>query len=430
MARNLDQDALFDTEPLRAMPKQTTTFANNMTLPIHRWFRYSAGYSSVWAQDVIEKARADRGEGMLVLDPFLGSGTTMLAAQSAGVSSYGIESHPFVVRVARAKLAWSSSVEEFEHRVAAVIEAHETKDLPDGLPALLGKCFSDPALETLFALRDAVAVLSDGSDADRLTWLALVGIIRASSHVGTAQWQYVLPNKTKARVAEPLEAFCAICSLIASDMRTMQRENPKPPPATLVQTDARTCEGIGKRTVDLVLTSPPYANNYDYADATRLEQTVLGEVRGWADLTPIRDTLIRSCSQHMVGFDGEEALANAELDPIRDELTAAVRQLTAEKSTHGGKKAYDHMAIAYFGDQAKVWNSLRRVCKPGAIACFVVGDSAPYGVKLHVEKWIGELALAAGFKSWSFEKTRDRNVKWENRKHRVPLVEGRLWVQG
>ena len=43
--------------------------------------------------------------------------------------------------------------------------------------------------------------------------------------------------------------------------------------------------------------------------------------------------------------------------------------------------------------------------------------------------WI-VLAIAAGFKSFTFEKTRDRNVKWKNRKHRVPLQEGRLWVEG
>jgi hypothetical protein len=40
------------------------------------------------------------------------------------------------------------------------------------------------------------------------------------------------------------------------------------------------------------------------------------------------------------------------------------------------------------------------------------------------------LAVSAGFKTFRFEKLRDRNVKWLNRKHRVPLHEGRLWVEG
>ena len=41
-----------------------------------------------------------------------------------------------------------------------------------------------------------------------------------------------------------------------------------------------------------------------------------------------------------------------------------------------------------------------------------------------------KLAIAAGFGNPRFEKTRDRNVKWKNRKHRVPLSEGRFWVEG
>ncbi|MDR0557568.1 MAG: hypothetical protein LBG43_06855 [Treponema sp.] len=41
-----------------------------------------------------------------------------------------------------------------------------------------------------------------------------------------------------------------------------------------------------------------------------------------------------------------------------------------------------------------------------------------------------ENAFAAGFKAWSFEKTRDRNITWKSRRPRVPLKEGRLWIKG
>ena len=88
------------------------------------------------------------------------------------------------------------------------------------------------------------------------------------------------------------------------------------------------------------------------------------------------------------------------------------------------------MIAAYFKDMAEVWLALRRATAKGALVCFVVGDSAPYGVYVPVDRWLGELAVAAGFKSFEFEKTRDRNLKWKNRKHRVPLHEGRLWVKG
>jgi hypothetical protein len=79
---------------------------------------------------------------------------------------------------------------------------------------------------------------------------------------------------------------------------------------------------------------------------------------------------------------------------------------------------------------ARVWQALRRACARPCRVCFVIGDSAPYGVPVPVYDWMGKLALAAGFDCWSFDKTRDRNIKWKNRKHRVPLSEGRLWVEG
>ena len=106
-------------------------------------------------------------------------------------------------------------------------------------------------------------------------------------------------------------------------------------------------------------------------------------------------------------------------------------KLEKERLLHGGRKKYHLMVAAYFSDLAKVWISLRRVCKQGAKVCFVVGDSAPYGIYVPVDKWLGELAISAGFKSYHFEKTRDRNVKWQiDRKHKVSLHEGHLWVEG
>jgi hypothetical protein len=112
------------------------------------------------------------------------------------------------------------------------------------------------------------------------------------------------------------------------------------------------------------------------------------------------------------------------------ELVGTCKLLEAEREKHGGKKPYHTMIAAYFHDMAKAWRALRRVTSKGSLVCFVIGDSAPYGIYVPVDRWLGELAIAAGFSSYTFEKTRDRNVKWKNRKHRVPLHEGRLWVEG
>jgi 16S rRNA G966 N2-methylase RsmD len=403
-----------------------------MALPVHRWFRYSAGFSAEWAEKVI----ADTG-ARTVLDPFAGSGTTILAAQSFGAESVGIDVHPFVARVARAKLAWTADASQLEKRARRIQDqaCHILSHLDSDDSALAGaspltrKCFPDATLTQLLSLRDTVNAEQEQDAVHELLWLALVAILRKCSPVGTAQWQYVLPQKSKARVAPVMAAFADQVASMAHDMRLRQAQLPSPMRALYVAEDIRST-ALEPGWADLVVTSPPYANNFDYADATRLEMTFLGEITSWGDLKPIRGTLVRSCSQQMAGTSVEHLLDAPELQPIRSELRAVYQELAEVRLTKGGKKAYHSMIVAYFHDMAQTWTQLRLACREGAAVCFVVGDSAPYGVHAPVERWNGQLALAAGFDSWTFEKVRDRNVKWENRKHRVPLHEGRLWVRG
>jgi hypothetical protein len=411
--------------------KRSGSFVDNMQLPVHRWFRYSAGFSACWAGDVIREAA--KGEPLRVLDPFSGSGTVILEAERAGVEGVGIEAHPFVVRVARAKLLWREGPKALRllgTRVARTAE--KDGGSADGYAPLVTRCYPPETLARLDALKKALAKVSDGGNSAELCWLALVSILRAASPVGTAQWQYILPRKAKAKSVEPLEAFGERVGVLARDMLAWQ-EHLAAPRGRALCADARTCEGVPDGWADLIVTSPPYANNYDYADATRLEMTFLGEINGWGDLQgAVRTHLIRSCTQHVSSFADQttKALKDPVLRPIAAELSATVARLDAEKEHHGGKKQYHAMIAHYFLDMAHVWRALRRVARPGGRACFVVGDSAPYGIHVPVDRWLGELAVAAGFRSFRFEKLRDRNTRWRNRKHRVPLHEGRLWVEG
>lgn len=401
-----------------------------MRLPVHRWIRFSAGFSGAWAQHLIQNARAYRDTR--VFDPFAGSGTTLIAAENAGVPACGVEAHPFIYRLARAKLARRSNIEAFRDLAKTIRESAVRRKPEIGkYPKLIRSCYTDEALGELDCLRAEVEASDDGSDASQLAWLTLMGILRRCSHAGTAQWQYVLPKKTKKAPARPLFAFDDLCRVVLTDMAASTSANGVS--ATLLQADARDCESVADGFATLVVTSPPYPNNYDYADATRLEMCFLQEIEGWSDLqSTVRRHLVRSCTQHVPekAISLDAILSDKALGPIRADISPICEQLAKIRLTKGGKKTYHLMIACYFLDLSQVWTALRRVCDSPSQVCFVVGDSAPYGVYVPVIDWLGRLAIAAGFKSFRFDRTRDRNVKWKNRKHRVPLCEGRLWVEG
>jgi len=428
------QLTLFEGPPVTASDLQVSrsgTFIDNMALPIHRWFRYPAGFAAQWVGEVLEQW--DIKQDQIVLDPFAGSGTVPIVCDTLGISSIGVEAHPMVARICKAKLLWTIPVErvtEFAGQVLKYSRSQYTKATDHA--SLLQRSYDEDALAVLDSLKTSWMSLQNGSPESELVWLALTAILRSTSKAGTAQWQYILPNKTKKKVLPPLLAFQQQIEMIKSDMRWMQLRAERSQ-AEIIAGDARTLVASTTRQVDAVITSPPYANNYDYADALRFEMTFWGEVNGWGDIhDKARKYLMVSSSQHSSRerLKLDDLLDVEAVKPIRQELELVVRQLATVRESHGGKKHYHTMIAAYCRDIGLVLQQLRRVCKSGARMCWVIGDSAPYGIYCPIEKWIAELAMSAGFQSYHFDKLRDRNIKWKNRKHRVPLKEGILWIEG
>jgi hypothetical protein len=423
------REAAREISPSLKLAGHTSNFIDNMRLPVHRWFRYSAGFSAEWVKYLLAERR---GDDVRLFDPFAGSGTTCLAADEMGVPSYGLEAHPFVFRIAKAKTCYTADPDRFMAKAGLAFQAAEKiRSRSVDLPKLMLQCYSPETLDYLGRFRRAVELELDDTPEAELLWMSLVSALRTVSKAGTAPWQYVLPGRRKTTPPAPEIALRKTVQMIETDIRFLARR--AKPLANLCLGDARTCAPVPDGWATLVVTSPPYANNYDYADATRLEMTFMGEIQGWGDLQEtVRRHLVRACSQHVPpkSINLDEVLAAPELAPIRDEIVQVCRELSAVRLERGGKKTYNNMVACYFSDLAKVWTALRRVCASPSEVCFVIGDSAPYGVYVPVIEWLGKLALAAGFDSWRFEKLRDRNIKWKNRKHRVPLCEGHLWVRG
>ena len=405
----------------------STTFQDNMKLPIHRWYRYTAGFSGAWVGQLLEQEKIN-GRSR-VLDPFAGSGTVLVEAMMHSYDSYGIESNPYVFKIAKAKLEWKAIDIDYLHK--ALIDVVKKAKVDDvRYPALIERCFSAENLNKLTSLKKAYAEIEDTRVKD-MVWFIITSILRSCSFVGTAQWQYIQPKKTKANVLDPYFAFRKKVSEIIEDIQKSSDNFGNSVRSLILKEDSRDIKGVPDGWADLVVTSPPYANNYDYADAMRFEMLFWNDISGWEDLQEkVSVHLIRACTQHVSSLKNvEESYLNSDiLSPIREEIIEKYKLLEKERLQHGGKKNYHKMIAAYFYDMAHVFASLNRVTSENCKMCFVIGDSAPYGIYIPVDEWLGRLCVSAGFTEYHFEKLRDRNIKWKNRKHRVPLKEGRLWI--
>jgi hypothetical protein len=426
---NAKQISIFQ-ETERITQNSSTTFADNMSLPIHKWYRYTAGFSGAWVNGLIRKEKENNRKR--IIDPFAGSGTVLIESEFENVESFGIEAHPYIYKIAKAKLNWKFPAEEFKSGALKMLQIAKSKKIyKTDFPKLITSCYPIEIIQRLEALKQSWLECEQNEEMMNFTWFIVTSILRICSPVGTAQWQYILPNKVKAKVVDPFIAFEAKTYEMFNDMKSTQKRFLRFTNANLLNEDSRNIRSIPDGWGDLVITSPPYANNYDYADATRLEMIFWGDILGWSDLQDnVRINLVRACTQHVskLGGDVEEILSSPHLSIIKDEITEVYEKLKLERLKHGGKKNYHFMIAAYFKDLSDVFQSLRKVTNRNCLMCFVIGDSAPYGIHVPVEKWLGRLALSAGFSDYNFEKLRDRNIKWKNRKHNVPLQEGRLWI--
>ncbi len=161
-ARQLSLYSETEEPPVVVKTDTTSTLAGNVSLPVHRWFRYSAGFSAVWAHALMEKEKAKVRK--TVLDPFSGSGTTVLEAEQCGMEAMGVEAHPLVAHVGRAKPLWRHDAEafkEFAHRI--LDRAMRRKPEGKAPPPLLAKCFPPDVLAKLYSLRAAWQEQNDES---------------------------------------------------------------------------------------------------------------------------------------------------------------------------------------------------------------------------------------------------------------------------
>lgn len=415
------------------------TFQDSLSAPIHSWFTYPAGFSYKAVEYALDAFHIQ--SGMTVYDPFAGTGTTNVVASQRGVRSYGVEAHPFVNFVGRTKLYWDFDLAKLRADIDALIESvrrlirsnhQDVESLETVFPELVRKCYSPEKLLQFYHCREAVQKVEDRRFQD-FAKLGLTYLLRSAADVATG-WPYIAPQKAK-KVSNNHQNVPDLLRnqlyRMWTDIQTVRSLVSEAGQATFIWGDARAEQAIGNNSVDLAFTSPPYLNNYDYADRTRLEMYFWGEVKTWGDITDkVRGRLMMSATTQInrSRYDSNHLLSSevvAIAPEIAHELDEKTRRLSVLRLEKGGKKSYDILVAGYFNDMLRVLQETYRVLKPGSAFVLILGDSAPYGVYVPTHTYLGEIGRGIGFTNYRVEQLRTRGDKWKGnpQRHKVPLQE-------
>jgi hypothetical protein len=401
--------------------------------PFDRWFRYPAGFASDYASLLLDHLGVQPSE--VIVDPFAGSGVTGTAARRVGISFAGIEAHPLIAELARLKLTrpLADPAGLIEAAIAVADDAGQTPiDTDSGLdsvPDLVRQSFAPDVLGRLLTMRSIVRERDREEWTPYLKW-ALLGTLRdvASVRVG---WPYQRPTiSRKAPHADPIARFKRRAEMIAEDLALLSRTPPGDTQAMVVCADSRD-SGAWSLCVPVLadgcVSSPPYLNNFDYADATRLELYFWGDVTSWAKMCKdVRSGMIVATTQQSRVPTALQALESlSRYGKTGDEIAGLTRRLAAERKARKRGKEYDQVLPSYFLGISQILENLAGALKSAAPAIWLIGDSAPYGVYIDTPAIIGRLAAEYGLVVEDDMLLRHRGNRWagNSTRHNVNLSE-------
>jgi len=345
-------------------------------------------------------------EDELVLDPFCGTGTTLVECKKRGVPSFGIESNPIAHFATKVKLDWSPDPANLARRAEAnasnacrqiaadKVSRSKLKELPPTTrDLLLANSISPLPLHKILILLDAIDHNGDKtlSDHQRLAIAKVLvsgaGNLRFGPEVGLGRVK---------KDAPVVENWLHEVKQMSDDVRVLKgRNNIR---STAILGDARILTGhLRRRSVAAVITSPPYPNEKDYTRITRLESVILGFAKDMNDLRAVKWSSIRSHTRCVYKNDRDDIMVESQEDVSRISKEIEKRRVRLDK-TSGFERLYARVTKLYFGGMFRHLSELRPLLRPDAKLAYVVGDQASYlRVMIRTAKILAKIATSLGY---------------------------------
>jgi SAM-dependent methyltransferase len=384
----------------------------------HDWYRFVLSFPPHLVREYLK--RFGIGPQQLVLDPFCGTGTTLIECKKLGIESIGVEANPIAHFASQVKTDWTVSgigllehAREIAELTLSELESAGIGDMPE-LPLFGTRRKTSAALRTLpqetsklllaasispLPLHKALTLLTtmderkEGWFAGHLRLALAKALVSGISNLEFGPEVGVGPAKVNPPVVGP---WLNCVEAMARDLEGLRSKAGVR--ALVHRGDSRHLSAfLEPRSVDAVVTSPPYPNEKDYTRTTRLESVLLGFIRDKHELRTLKSGLVRSNTRNVYKDDRDD-LAVAENLEVQRIATAIEKRRKELGKTSGFERLYARVTKLYFGGMTSHLSELRQILRPGAHLAYVVGDQASYlRIMIRTGRLLGKIAASLGY---------------------------------
>jgi len=393
-------------------------FASNKTQPIHRWVPWIAGFSKEFVNDSIKRYIDGTGT---IMDPFAGVGTTLVESHITGNDSIGFEINPYAYFACKTKInslqinegKFNEEIERFSafylKNLNSKYKVHSK--VPDGFKTKI-EFYSPKVLHKVLILMDFIETIEDQTIADLFKLAFTSTMVKYSNYsyepsLGTRRGSGKADIEDYDVSAVTIQKLLEFLRDIAWIKKTVS--NQRVPTSRIINDSFFNYKDhLTKKTVDLIITSPPYLNNYHYNRNTRPQIFWLGFANGPADLKPLEENNFGNFWQTVRGRERIDPIFNVpDIDLI--EKIEQIRKINPEKGVYGGS-GWANYAMSYFNDCYKFSKGIDYTLKKGGTALVVIGNSILQGVTIPTDEYFAKIAETVGLETVEIHIPRSKRI--------------------
>jgi len=362
--------------------KKLVNFDTNQNYPRHSWFDIKEGYSTDLVKNVLLDLNIKREDGY-IMDPFSGSGTSVLASSILGYQSIGIEINPFLYFLSKIKCV--NYTNKFNLLLNNFKKLDIKKQTLSEVPKLsISKKLFKNQLNEILRIKNWIKQIKDKNCKELFFCAYLCSLDKASfakkDGNGLKYPKNKVPLKFKDVFVNNLEKFIEDTKKVKIDKKPLifQGNN-------LQILNQRSFEKKYRNKISLCVFSPPYANCFDYTEVYKTELWFGDFVKEYKDLRNLRN---KTLSSHLNKTFTDVKILK-EVVPYIDKIK--IKKLWSKKIIN--------MLINYFYEMDILLSKLNTLIRKNGKCVIVVGNSSYGNVAIPTDEILKNLGRKNGFKN-------------------------------